>query len=179
MMNCGLDAEIVGYRSSRDITLKFSDGTVRSGVQYQNFLKGRVRPKNIGTISKINKHLLRIGEKRTMNCGMSAKIIDYMNQGNITVEFSDGSVRSGVQYKNFVAGSVLPQSSYKRNTPNYLGEVRTMSCGECAKIIKYKNYSDITIRFDDGTVVENVMYSCFKKGLVAKKGCVLNAYSVK
>ena len=42
LMNCGKIAEIVVYRSSMDIDVRFEDGTIIKNRQYNDFLNGRI-----------------------------------------------------------------------------------------------------------------------------------------
>ena len=46
------------------------------------------------------------------------------------------------------------------------GEERVMSNGQKATIIYYNNSKDMDIQFEDGTVVENIIYQHFVKGSV-------------
>lgn len=48
-----------------------------------------------------------------------------------------------------------------------VGEVRTMNCGEEAKIIKYNSARDIDVMFiKTNEIIRNVLYSNFKKGYI-------------
>lgn len=47
-----------------------------------------------------------------------------------------------------------------------LNETRVNNDGEEMKIIRYGNYDDIDIQFDDGTVIEHRTYGDFKKGKI-------------
>lgn len=48
-----------------------------------------------------------------------------------------------------------------------VGETRVMNCGMKATIIRYGKYSDIDVRFEDGTIIEHRQYIQFKKGGIA------------
>lgn len=157
-MNCGLDAEIIEYNSPIDITVRFSNGAVKSGVRYCNFKKGTVSYKRShDCVSK-----QRIGEVRIMNCGLSAEVIRYNNNNDITVRFSDGVVRTGINYANFKKGSVA-------YTEQRVGEMRVMNCGVTAEIIEYNSATNVTVRFSNGIVKSGVHYYHFKKGIVSPR----------
>lgn len=47
-----------------------------------------------------------------------------------------------------------------------IGEVVYNYYGQRVEIIDYISHDNITVRFDDGTIRENVYYSCFKNGIV-------------
>ena len=160
-MNCGVEAEIIVYRSNKDIDVKFADGTVRTGCYYDSFKEGNILP-----LSRKDSAKARLGEIRKMNCGVEAEIITYRNSKDIDVRFVDGTVRTGCSYANFKKGNILliPQ---KDLTKAHLGETRKMKCGLEAEIIDYKNNRDIDVRFADGTIRTGCDYSCFKRGGLA------------
>ena len=45
-----------------------------------------------------------------------------------------------------------------------IGEKRRMNCGAIATIIEYRTSKDIDVQFEDGYIVANREYACFKKG---------------
>ena len=47
---------------------------------------------------------------------------------------------------------------------NRLNETRVMNCGQKATIINYRNYHDMDIQFEDGTIVEHCSYGNYKRG---------------
>lgn len=102
----------------------------------------------------------RIGERRMMNCGQYAEIINYNNSDNIDVLFEDGYVAYHKCYCHFKNGKIKSRLSEM----NRLGEEKVMNCGLKAKIIKYNNSQDIDIKFEDGFVHKNQCYSHFKNG---------------
>ena len=72
----------------------------------------------------------RLGETRTMNCGMEATIIRYGNATDIDVRFEDGIIVKNRTYDAFKKGNI--------DNPNFnprLGETRMMNCGMEATII--------------------------------------------
>ena len=50
-----------------------------------------------------------------------------------------------------------------------------MNCGTEATIIRYGKYSDIDVRFEDGTVAKNKTYRAFKKGEIANQNIKASA----
>ena len=115
----------------------------------------------------------RIGETRMMNCGMEATIIEWFNGNNITVRFTDETEIKNKKYGNFLKGSI--------NNPNYkphLGETKMMNCGMEATIIKWISKYNITIKFSDGTIVENKQYCNFIRGKIGNPN-YKNFYSNK
>ena len=108
----------------------------------------------------------RLGETRMMNCGMEATIIRYGKYSDIDVRFEDGAVAEHKVYGAFKKGKIANQN-IKASAENRLGETRMMNCGTEATIIRYGKYSDIDVRFEDGTVAKNKTYRAFKKGEIA------------
>ena len=104
----------------------------------------------------------RLGETRTMNCGMEATIIRYGNATDIDVRFEDGAVTKHKAYKEFGNGKIA-----NPNVKDRLGEARMMNCGMEATIIRYGTCADIDVRFEDGTVAVHKTYNAFKKGEIA------------
>ena len=64
------------------------------------------------------------------------------------------------QFKNECCGTLSKENLY-------LGDVKTMNNGMDAIVIKYRNYKDIDIEFEDGTVRKHVAYQTFKRGEIA------------
>ena len=104
----------------------------------------------------------RLGETRTMNCGMEATIIRYGNATDIDVRFEDGAVTKHKAYKEFGNGKIA-----NPNVKDRLGEARMMNCGMKATIARYNGERDIDVRFEDGIVMEHKSYSKFKRGNIA------------
>ena len=158
MMNCGMEATIIRYGNSKDIDVRFEDGTVVKNRWYGNFKKGTIANPNIKTSAKV-----RLGETRMMNCGMEATIIRYGNTGDIDVRFEDGAVAKNKAYGEFKRGKISnPSIKVSR-----LGETRMMNCDMEATIIRYGNSKDIDVRFEDGTIAKCKMYGEFKRGNIA------------
>ena len=104
----------------------------------------------------------RLGETRTMNCGMEATIIRYGNATDIDVRFEDGAVTKHKAYKEFGNGKIA-----NPNVKDRLGEARMMNCGMKATIARYNGVRDIDVHFEDGTMIEHKIYDNFKRGVIA------------
>ena len=50
--------------------------------------------------------LNKIGQKRLMNNGQLAEIINYRNCNDIDIKFEDGVIRKGVRYDKFIEGKI-------------------------------------------------------------------------
>ena len=116
-----------------------------------------------------NKRDIRLGERRLMNCGLYAEIIEYKNSTNITVKFEDGTISSNKQYGAFNRGILsvktggIHSSDYRKKR---LHEVRQMNCELKAEVIGYEDAKHVTLKFENGDIKENVQYCHFKVGKV-------------
>lgn len=156
---------IVDYNSSTDMTVRFFDGTQRTGVSYQSFKTGNV------CRVKRNRGETRIGEIRYNNKGERMKIIKYNSSMDITVEFDDGTKRDGVSYSSFKSGTISKKRVNRLSNEEFylrVGETNYNTKGELMTILKYNNYSDIEVQFEDGTIKSGVSYQNFKSGKVSK-----------
>lgn len=71
------------------------------------------------------------------------KIVEYYNAGNIIVEFHDKyRSRKHTTYQQFKNGSVS-------NIPDRLGEEKNNKQGTLMRIVKYDNYNNIIVEFQD------------------------------
>lgn len=164
-MNCREFATVIEYFDSRNMTVVFDNGIIVKNVGWARFEKGEVRhsgakkPKTIAAAEK------RIGEKRLMNCGVEAEIIEYNNSNDIVVMFTDGSIKKS-GYGEFTRGEIQCPSVNKKMRSSPLRSKRlkekrlhlkaVMNCGMECEIIEYRcaKGKNIVVRFTDGTVVD-------------------------
>lgn len=104
-----------------------------------------------------------VGQHAISSHGQDMEIIEYFNHKNITVRFSDGTVVKNARIEHFFTGKIRNPNFYPGQC---IGEIRTMLNGQKATIIKYINWNDIDIKFEDGTINKGVNYSAFKDGRV-------------
>lgn len=110
-MRNGLDATIIEYRVSGDITVRFSDGAVKTHVAYANFCKGRVAHQNE---KEKYRPTNRVGEQNVMRNGQTVKIIAYRHCTDIDVQFEDGTIVKNTTYSLFTYGKIInPSIKYK------------------------------------------------------------------
>ena len=115
----------------------------------------------------------RIGEKRIMNNGMEAEIIEYFNTYDITVRFSDGTIVKHAAYGCFKRGKIS-HSSYSTNFIHAKQKALNMgwvmmNCGLKARVTDYDGQYNLTIEFEDGLKRYHISMSAFKRGKVAHK----------
>lgn len=167
---------IVDYRNSYDIDVKFEDGCIVKNKAYQSFKKGSIRnpslTKDTPKQSNLKTHN-KIGESKIANNGQKMTIIEYFAADNITVEFEDGTIVKNRAYQSFKNGSIKNpttkanfDATLQKMTNKRVGEKSMSSCGIGMTIIAYRSAKDIDVKFEDGTVVQNVWYNRFKSGNV-------------
>ena len=158
-MNCGLKATIIKYHNCNNIDIQFEDGTIVYNKKYIKFQKGIIKHPNINVnnVKAITKH---VGETRMMNCGIKATIIKYYNYHNIDVQFENGTIVRNKTYDSFKKGKIA------KPITKHIGETRMMRCGLEATVIECHNFENISVQFEDNTIVYNKAYASFKKGMI-------------
>ena len=156
MMNCGMKATIIAYRQYSDIDIQFEDGTIVKHKRYDHFKTGAIKfPENInphiGETIKHKDHTYTIKKWR------SNHDIDFVRDDGILYEHKT--------YYHFKHSSSFKNNNY--SLKNHIGERKKMNCSEFATIINCAN-GRVTIKFDDGTIRENIQYNNFKRGMVCK-----------
>ena len=148
-MNCGMNATIIEYVNSHDITIKFEDGEILKHKFYGDFKNGKIDNPNLKTNFQD-----RVGTKKKMKCGLYATIIAYRKSSDIDVCFDDGVVVCNRMYQDFVRGEITHPKN-KIDISKIIGLKSTMHCGMEATIIAYRNSGDIDVMFADGVIVNH------------------------
>lgn len=164
MMRCGLTAEIIAYRNSADVDVRFGNGAIKKNVKYIAFIRGSLIP-GVSSLTQIvdaRKH-----EKKLMNCGLMAEVVRYKDQMDVDVRFENGEIAQNIKYDRFRSGNLRPPSLTPPQGRDRIGETRMMHCGLEATIIRYRGPYDIDIIFSDGRERCGVAYNSFRKGYVA------------
>ena len=163
VMSNGQIATLIQYSGCSDVTIRFEDGTIAEHVSFKAFKEGFVRNPNYTTV----KNKERIGESHIQTCGMSCRIVSYRGASDMDVEFEDGEKVCNVKYTSFTKGYVRhPIYKGSRKALNIIGETRRMNNGQMATIIKAVSAGNITVKFEDGTIVEHKKYCEYKEGAV-------------
>jgi hypothetical protein len=156
--NNGQLMEIIKYRSTKDIDVIFEDGTVIEHIRYGDFKTGSVYNPTI-----IEQQ--RIGVTATANNGQRMTIIKYNGVNSIDVQFEDGTIVKNKSYSSFKKGEIRNPSIKNTNFKSFrVGEKRKALNGQTMEITEYCGANDVSIRFEDGTIVKNKTYGAFKNG---------------
>lgn len=156
IMNCGMQATIINYKNSHDISIKFEDGTILEHKYYGDFKNGKIEN------PKLKKdYQNRVGTKKIMNCGYVATLVAYRKNTDVDVQFEDGTLVQNRLYQDFLRGEII-HPKLKVDVDKIIGTKKTMHCGIDATIVAYRGTNDIDVLFDDGILVTNCSYSAFK-----------------
>lgn len=104
-MNCGEFATIIDANGPSDLTVKFDNGLIVKHRTYANFASGRIQ-KDTSRKTHAGRKFYRIGEEQMMTSGEIAKIVKYLNNGNIDVQFEDGTIVQNRTYQAFKTGHI-------------------------------------------------------------------------
>lgn len=148
----------IAYRNSKDVDVLFlENGAIARNKEWKKFLGGGIKnPEGDGW--------KRIGETKTMNCGMECRITGWRNAHDMDAEFSDGYRLENVSYSTFKAGALNNPNVKRTKEKERIGQKNVNCQGLKMEIIAYASAEDITVRFEDGVIVEHRKYSCFKDG---------------
>lgn len=167
--NQGLTMTIVEYKTCKDITVQFEDGTIVEYRKYNDFKKGRI------ALPNYTQFIDRTGEVGTNNQGLNMKIVKYNGCSDISIKFEDGALVEHAQYSAFKNGEIA-HPSYTQIIDR-TGEVNINTQGLKMEIIEYINNVNITVRFDDGTVVKNKHYGAFREGKITNHNAPMSSES--
>lgn len=110
----------------------------------------------------------KLGYKMTILNTYLAKV-NNKTRRYVDVQFEDGSINYRKAYTAFKNGKIgHPNIHDCRKKEFRKGETVISNCGMKMTIIDYIDSLNLTIQFEDGTIVKGVRYSRFKKGEVGK-----------
>lgn len=167
IMNCGMEAEVIGDNGSKDITVRFSDGYTIYHRERAAFIRRNISNPNIKKGSLL-------GKKSIMSCGMEAEVIKDDGYKKLTIRFADGTILTKQRRDAFESGKIR-NPNYNRF--NIKGRVAMMNCGMEAEVIEDFGNEDITVRFSDGTIREHCSRHNFDKGKIGNPN-LANSYSL-
>ena len=115
----------------------------------------------------------RTGESNIASNGQTMTIIEYRKYNDIDIQFEDGTIVRNKSYDYFKKGNIRNPIYIQ----NRIGETNITNNGQTMTIIGYRKYTDIDVQFEDGTIVKNKSYSCFKKGEIKNPNYVISGIS--
>lgn len=160
MMNCGLTATVIEDFGSKNLTIQFEDGTIRENVGFTAFSRGEVSRLN----NKARNKMVSIGERALMACGMYCTIIRDYGENDIAVEFEDGTIIEHCRRGRFIERGISNPNIDR--TKSILGQTERMRNGQLCTVIEDNGSEDITVRFEDGTIIEHTYRTSFRTGYI-------------
>ena len=160
----GKRAQVVSYSTCENFIIRFCDGKEMKLKNWRYFIEGNFNYEKHFKAPRNREE--RIGEKKVMNNGLTAEVIEYRGSHDMDILFEDGGKRTGVSWRDFC--SVAVPSCYARN---HIGDKKIQNRGnEEAEIIEVKDANHITVKFKDGTIVKDRKYEDFIHGAIGKPG---------
>lgn len=116
----------------------------------------------------MNKNTSMQGISFLMCNGQVATCIEDRGCNDISIQFEDGTIVKATR-GNFRKGSVTNPTLGRGRTmhlkyASQLGTVKMMNCGLKCKLIKFDRWDDISVQFEDDTIVEHKIKSEFDRG---------------
>lgn len=154
---------IIAARSSEDIDVEFSDGSIAYNKRYDAFRRGEIkRPtQTVDDIFQFHKNH-RLSETKLQKCGLMATIVEY-EKTYIVVKFENGRKRKST-YSQFAKGSVQPPKRRNKYDKPRIGEKRILKDGHTMEIIRYDSSQHIIVLID-GVIEKKTDYACFQKAV--------------
>lgn len=143
----GIVAEIVEDEDDR-LTVRYENGSYQTNVSYDLFIEGKL----FCPVERENYLRKQFKQKN----GLIAMIVAYRNQDDISVLLSNGVFIENVKYSTIEKGELMLEGARGDSRRNALGMLATIS--------KYRDRSNITVTFEDGSIVDNVTLDMFVEG---------------
>lgn len=167
----GKRAQVVSYSTCENFIIRFCDGKEMKLKNWRYFIEGNFNYEKHFKAPRNREE--RIGEKKVMNNGLTAEVIEYRGSHDMDILFEDGGKRTGVSWRDFCIGNIAHPTIHGGNVSNnkratiHLYEKKKMNNGMVAEIIKMSSCRNITVQFEDGEIVYHKCYQSFVKGNIS------------
>ena len=121
-------------------------------------------------MTKIAKDVSRIGWKNVAQNGQTITIVNYRGSTDVDLMFEDGTIVEHIQMSKFKNGEVR-NPNFQKN--KILSTTYAANNGQHMRVIAYRDYYDMDVQFEDGTIVEHVQLSKLRNGEVCNPNCML------
>ena len=160
----GLKMTIIAYRNAFDLDVQFENGKIVKNKGYKEFVNGIIGCSEQGIYQDYS--LKYKGQSVIASNGQKMTIISYKSNKDIDVLFEDGTIVKSKSYSAFQRGLIQNPNytAFQKMNDNHIGETNIALNGLKMEIIKYRNYNDIDVRFEDGIVVKHKNMLHFKEG---------------
>lgn len=160
----GLKMTIIAYRGSTDIDVQFETGEIVKNKYYKEFKVGNIGCSEHGLYQDYA--LKYVGQSVIASNGQKMTLIAYNGNHDVNVQFEDGTIVKHRTYNAFTKGIIQNPNytTFQKMNDTHIGETNIASNGLKMEIIKYRNYNDIDVRFEDGVVVKHKNMLHFRDG---------------
>ena len=100
----GKRAQVVSYSTCENFIIRFCDGKEMKLKNWRYFIEGNFNYEKHFKAPRNREE--RIGEKKVMNNGLTAEVIEYRGNHDMDILFEDGGKRTGVSWRDFCIGSI-------------------------------------------------------------------------
>lgn len=162
--NQGIKMKIKEYRNYDSLDVEFEDGLILYNRKYGSFQRGEIKNPNY---KDSKAHNDKVGEINYNTVGLKMRIINYINNRNIDVEFEDGDIVYNKTYQSFRNGEIGKPNFYKTR----IGEVVVLTkYGDLkSEIIDYVDAKNIKVLIHETKEIIRTSYDKFKKGEIKPK----------
>jgi len=144
---CGKTAEIIDYFDWNNCTVRFDDGTLKTGVKVGRLKEGKV---GYGSKRKLRTSDMLMGSSKRMNCGLTAQIVGFTKSKSgvkkCVLQFENGE-RTSVTMPSYDAGTVLPPSM---KPSSKVGKVFVADNGFKVRVVSWAGNGKYLFEFQDG-----------------------------
>lgn len=154
LQKCGFVAEVVELLDNNRCVVRFENGVVKE-VCCSSFISKSISAKD---------YKVSVGDKIKQGNGHVCEVIAVRSNNRIDVRFDNGVIREDVNKASFKSGKL----GVNINSKLTVGTRVLQKCGSYAEVIELLDDSRCTIRFDSGTIKENVLRKSFKRGEVGE-----------
>ena len=100
----GKRAQVVSYSTCENLIIRCCDGKEMKLKNWRYFIEGNFNYEKHFKAPRNREE--RIGEKKVMNNGLTAEVIEYRGSHDMDILFEDGGKRTGVSWRDFCIGSI-------------------------------------------------------------------------
>ena len=100
----GKRAQVVSYSTCENFIIRFCDGKEMKLKNWRYFIEGNFNYEKHFKAPRNREE--RIGEKKVMNNGLTAEVIEYRGSHDMDILFEDGGKRTGVSWRDFCIGNI-------------------------------------------------------------------------
>lgn len=158
--NQGFKVKVIEYVNSHHVLVRFLDDGSEKYAYAGDIRRGEVSHPSYGRMRKAE----RIGESYIQKNGLRLTIVGSGKVSSCRAAFDDG-VEIEAKYSSIVNGTVRhPKENEALKIESRIGETSVAANGQKMTIIAATDKRNVTVRFEDGTIVDRRSYQMFKEG---------------